>query len=201
MKDSPYQVEEMMEESALSRQLKMFAVFNMFGYGSLWFVGENIWKAKLPESYVQREDRVEHPAICLQNGATDCGIHVAVPMWYGTTPRKDSEKDQRLIHAGKRYVLKNFNNDPDDADHSTMFGSFRPVPIEREYLGRDIVLASDFAEGRKQVGKLTRERVENERRERYKNIMRRNTARKLSSEELERLRRFTRAFLSLGTKE
>ena len=111
MKDSPYQVEEMMEESALSRQLKMFAVFNMFGYGSLWFVGENIWKAKLPESYVQREDRVEHPAICLQNGATDCGIHVAVPMWYGTTPRKDSEKDQRLIHAGKRYVLKNFNND------------------------------------------------------------------------------------------
>ena len=201
MEDSSYQVEETMKETVLSRQLKMFAVFNMFGYGSLWFVGENIWKAKLPESYVQREDRVEHPAICLQNGATDCGIHVAVPMWYGTTLRKDSENDQRLIQAGKRYVLKNFNNDPNDADHDTMFGSFRPVPIEKDYLGRDIVLASDFEEGRKQVGKLTRERVENERRERYKNIIRRNTARKLNLEELERLRRFTRVFLSLSHKE
>ena len=198
MEDSSYQVEEKMKETALSRRMKAFAMLNLFGYGSLWFVGENIWKEKLPESYVQREDRDVHPAICLQGGNVECGIHAAVPMWYGTTPRMDKEKDRQLVQTGKRYVLKNFNNNPDDAEHLTMFGSFRAVPIEKDRVGRDVTLAGDFEEGRKQVGKPTRERLEHERKERNRNMIRLNTARRLNSQELDELRRFTRKFVSLA---
>lgn len=178
MEGRPYQGEETMNETSLSRRMQAFAILNLFGYGSLWVVGENIWKAKLPECYVQRENRMEHPAICVQNESVDRGIHAAVPMWYGTTLDTDRRRHLGLVRAGKRYVLKNFYNNPKEAKHRTMFGDFRPVPIEKEYLGiSSIVMKSD---------------------EKRKNMIRRNTARCLDAHEKEELRRFTRVFFALG---
>ena len=178
MEGRPYQGEETMNETSLSRRMQAFAILNLFGYGSLWVVGENIWKAKLPEYYVQREDRMEHPAICVQNDSADSGIHAVVPMWYGTTLHGDREKDKRLVREGKRYAVKNFYDDTNDKCHITMFGNFKPVPIEKDCYD------------------LSSAATKNE--ERRKNKIWRNTKRCLDVHELDGLRRFSRRFLAIG---
>ena len=42
MEDSSSQDEETTKEKVLSRRMKAFSVLNLFGYGSLWFAGENV---------------------------------------------------------------------------------------------------------------------------------------------------------------
>lgn len=171
MKESTYQVEDVMKEAALSRRMRLFAMLDVFGYGSLWFVGENIWKAKLPASYVQREDRLGHPGICLQNASADGGVHAVAPMLYGSTLHMDREKTLRLVRLGVLYVVTNFTGK--DAERKTKFGDFRPVMIEKNLLGRD--------------------RKDDEKR---KNMIWRND-RELTAREMDELKRFTRRFISL----
>lgn len=177
MKESTYKVEDAMNKTALNRRLEMFATLNVFGYGSLWFVGENIWKVKLPTSYVQREDRAEHPGICLQNASADGGVHAVAPMLYGSTLHMDREKTLRLVRLGVLYVVTNFTGSEKDTKHKTKFGDFRPVMIEKSYFGRDGVALKDA--------------------EKRKNMIRLNKNRKLDVREMDELKRFTRKFISL----
>ncbi len=164
-----------MEDVSLERKLRAILTCSC-GFGSLWRVGENLWKKVLPPSYVQREDRVEHPGICLGTSRETCVLHAAVSMWHGTTPSR--EIDFVLIAKGMRYVIKDFYND--EPNHKTMFGHFSAVPIQVTSVDAAPNAASRLSVDQK------------------KNSLRPNHNRKLSPKEKEELRAFARRFYSIG---
>ena len=164
-----------MEDVYLDRRLKAILALSC-GFGSLWNVGENLWKKELPPSYVQREDREGHPGICLGTARETCALHAAVSMWHGTTPSR--EKDFDLIARGVRYVVKDFYSD--DPNHKTMFGHFSAIPIQVTAID-----AAPKADERLSV-------------DQKKNTVRPNLNRVLSQKEKEELRAFARRFYSIG---
>ena len=60
----------------LARRLQAICKLLKFDFGSLWWVGENIWKEKLGGRYFQREDRVHLPAICLATSQPEPCLHI-----------------------------------------------------------------------------------------------------------------------------
>ncbi len=172
-----------MNDDYLTRRLQAICKLIKFDFGSLWFVGENIWKDKLGSAYHQREDRTRHPAICLATSQPEQCLHAAVKMWHGTTPK--GGKDARLIDAGKRFVMENFDNKGDG--HLTMFGHFNAVPIEIENVhAHPPRIFKD-------------EKAEDEGNRKYKSIIVANdTGRTMSDMEKEELRKFTRRFYKIG---
>ena len=101
-----------------------------FAFGTLWWVGENLWGALLPRegenSYVQRRDRHAHPGLCTLK--TSGAIHAVVPMMYGS---------HRRVEGGFPVALGGV------ADGITHFGAFAPVPIgldcfaKRDHFAKD----------------------------------------------------------------
>lgn len=187
-----------MNDDLLSRRLQAICKLIKFDFGSLWFVGENIWKDKLRSAYHQREDRTSHPAICLATTQPEQCLHAAVQMWHGTTPKGGI--DARLIDAGKRFVLKDFSNSGDD--HLTMFGHFNAVPIEIEnvHAHPPRVFTDEEVDGEgERQSKQSRLRAEEDRRRKLKSIIVANdSGRRMTDEEKEELRKFTRRFYSIG---
>ena len=115
-----------MENESLTRRLKAINALMSFSYGSLWVVGENIWKEKLvAKGYDLNSNRREHPGVCIQGSFGTEQLHVAIPMLYGTSGRMNPA-----------YTITNFYNDPKDKRHVTYFGAyFGAVPIEITKIG------------------------------------------------------------------
>ena len=182
-----------MENESLTRRLKAINALMSFCYGSLWIVGENIWKAKLAaKGYDIGSNRVVHPGICIQGAVGGEQLHSVVPMLYGTSGK-----------MSPAYRVTNFFNDPREKDHITYFGAyFGAVPIEVDKVGSRRVLDSDFPEVKKTLSKqeMARQSVIQEKRdEAVKDIVRPNTARRqLNTWETTELKNFTRRYLSIA---
>ena len=182
-----------MENESLARRLKAINALMSFNYGSLWIVGENIWKAKLAaKGYDLGSDRVAHPGICIQGAGGGEHLHSVVPMLYGTSGK-----------IKPAYAIKDFFNDPKEREHITYFGSyFGAVPIEVSKVGSRRVLDSDILEVRETLSKqeMAKQRVfQEERNDTLKDIVRPNTARRqLTTYETAELRNFTRRYLSIA---
>ena len=182
-----------MENESLTRRLKAINELMRFNYGSLWIVGENIWKAKLAaKGYDLDSNRVAHPGICIQGAVGGEQLHSVVPMLYGTSGK-----------MSPAYQVTNFFNDPREKEHITYFGSyFGAVPIEVDKVGSRRVLDSDFPEVKKTLSKqeMARQSVIQEKRdEAVKDIVRPNAARRqLNTWETAKLKNFTRQYLSIA---
>lgn len=182
-----------MENEALARRLKAINRLISFNYGSLWNVGENIWKAKLvAKGYDLASDRVSHPGICVQGASGREHLHSVIPMLFGTSGKMTPA-----------YQVINFFNDPRETEHITYFGSyFGAVPIEVEKLRPRQVLDSDFTEVRKTLSRQEKARqriLQKKRNEALKNIVRANDKRKqLNAGETAELRNFMRRYLSIA---
>ncbi len=100
------------KEIQLERLLSLYATVGAFDFGTIFRIGENIWAQKLPDSYVQRDDRCGHPGICVSKSE---GIMMVVPMLYGT-----SNEDKRSLPL---------NIDGEDPKRLTYFGHFNSVEI------------------------------------------------------------------------
>lgn len=189
-----------MNDDYLTRRLQAICKLLKFDFGSLWFVGENIWKEKLGGRYFQREDRTSHPAICLATEQPEPCLHAAVKMWHGTTP--GGRNDERMIETRKRFVIKNFDNKGDG--HRTMFGHFSAVPIEIDNVHAHpprILKEEDEApnSNRERQSKQSRFRAEEDRRRKLKSVIVANdSGRTMSDSEKEELRDFARRFYSIG---
>lgn len=182
-----------MQDESLTRRLKAINALMSFSYGSLWIVGENIWKAKLgSKGYDLASNRISHPGICIQGAVGGERLHSVVPMLYGTSGK--------MFPA---YRITNFFNDQNDAEHVTYFGSyFGAVPIEVDKVGARRVLDLDFPEVKKALSKqeLSRQSAIQEKRdEALKEIIRPNVARRqLNAWETAELKKFTRRYLSIA---
>ncbi len=191
-----------MDDDYLTRRLQAICKLIKFDFGSLWFVGENIWKDKLGSAYHQREDRTSHPAICLATSQPEKCLHAAVKMWHGTTPK--SGKDEQLIKAGWRFVLENFGNETEKGlkSHKTMFGHFDAVPIEIENVHAHpprVFTDEEVDDEGERQSKQSRFRAEEDRRRKLKSIIVANdSGRRMTDEEKEELRKFTRRFYAIG---
>ena len=188
----------MKSESLTPRLQAMFKLMK-FDFGSLWYVGEAIWEEKLPSSYVRKKDRVNHPGICLNTASPTPSIHAAIMMWHGTTVK--CESDYERIKSGRAFALHNFGNEEalGKNEHLTMFGHFSAVPIELNKIGTNIRLESDFDSILADKSKQSKSRMEADKRRKLMNIVVPNyTGRKMSDDEKEELRRFTRRFYSIG---
>ena len=100
-----------------------------FSLGSLWCVGENLWKQSLPKFYDQKSDRVSHPGVCID--APNKGIHATVSMLDGTHSR-DYHKP-----------LVSFRLD--DSTGLTYFGHFGPIKMLWEDFQRKIKKSAKWA--------------------------------------------------------
>jgi len=182
-----------MENESLTRRLKAINALMSFSYGSLWIVGENIWKAKLTtKGYDLDSNRVAHPGICIQGAAGGEQLHSVVPMLYGTSGKMTPA-----------YRVTNFFNDPHETEHITYFGSyFGAVPIEVDKVGSRRVLDSDFPEVKKTLSKqelVRQSTMQAKRDEALKDIVRPNAARRqLNIWETAELRDFARRYLSIA---
>ncbi len=181
-----------MENESLERRLKAINALMSFSYGSLWIVGENIWKAKLvSRGYDANSTRIAHPGICLQNAlGRDC-LHAVVPMLHGTSGK-----------VRPAYTIKNFFNEKGEEEHISYFGSqFGAVPIEIEKVGGRRVLDSDFPGVRSDMSKQQQRKlrmIEEKRDEGLKNVMRPNEGRRqLNMVEVSELRKFARRYLAI----
>lgn len=181
------------EVDNFTRRQKAICKLMQFAYGSLWVVGENIWKEKLASrGYDANSNRLVHPGICLQ-GATgsDC-LHSVVPMLHGTSNR-----------TYPAYKVTNFFNKLGEEKHISYFGyKFGAVPIEIERIGAGRVIATDFSEEEHddfKIGKKIQQMMEAKRNAQLKDIVRQNSNRpQLNCDEVAELRRFARRFLSIG---
>lgn len=184
-----------MDTTALERRLQAIQKLLDCSFGSLWFVGEDVWVEKLPSWYVLRNDRIGHPGICLNNNENAVCLHAAMMMWHGSTPR--SQKDERAIENGKRFVVHNFMND--DPKHRTMFGHFSAVAIDKTSIGSRTFVETDFDSEIPEKSKQSKMRMNKDKARKWKSVVVPNgTGRRLSDEEKANLRAFTRKFYAIG---
>lgn len=112
------------ETTNFERRMNAVCQLMNFGFGSLWTVGENIWKAKLrPQGYDENSNRVGHPGICVEENRAE--VRESVYMLYGTSNKSEPA-----------YALMNFYNEGAMEHHKTYFGHYQAVPIELKYVGR-----------------------------------------------------------------
>ena len=181
-----------MQDESLIRRLKAINALMSFDYGSLWVVGENIWKAKLgAKGYDLASNRIAHPGICIQGATGGERLHSVVPMLYGTSGR-----------MSPAYQVINFFNNSKDAKHITYFGSyFGAVPIEVNNIGSRRVLDSDIPKSRSvklDGGRARKHLMKAARDEKLKDMIRPNAGKShLTVSELEGLRNFTRRYISI----
>lgn len=184
-----------MNNEALERRLQAINALMTFSYGSLWIVGENIWKEKLvPHGYDAGSTRIAHPGICLQYANEGDRLHAAVPMLYGTSSRSRSRP---------AYEVKNFFNEKGEEDHVSYFGGcFGAVPIEIEKIGCRRVVDTDLPGACNALSKQKQERlraIAAKRDEELKNVMRPNGGRRqLNTKEVDELRNFVRKHLAIA---
>lgn len=116
-----------MNNETLTRRLQAIRLLMDISFGSLWIVGEKLWQEKLVSfGYDRRSTRCGHPGICVRGDAEDAGLHATVPMWYGTSRRKEPS-----------YQVRNFFNESGRAEqaHVTYFGHFQAVQIDLRHMG------------------------------------------------------------------
>ncbi len=182
-----------MGNEALERRLRAINKLMSFNYGSLWIVGENIWKAKLvPRGYDVNSTRIAHPGICIQNAESEDKIHAVIPMLHGTSGK-----------TYPAYQIRNFFNEKGEENHICYFGvRFGAVPIEVERIGARRILDTDLPGIRERLSKQDLKRIkkiEMKRSEEQKNIVRPNDARRqLNTCEVAELRVFVRRHLSIA---
>ena len=117
------------ENESLERRLEAIGQLVKFSFGSLWTVGENLWKRMLvPKGYDAKSTRDGHPGICVRETSHDVGLHSTVQMWYGTSNMKNPA-----------YKIENFYNSTKEKEkeHVTYFGHFQAVPIPISALGSE----------------------------------------------------------------
>jgi len=180
-----------MENEALTRRLRCLCQLMSFGYGTLWIVGENLWKDELiPKGYDSESTRIAHPGICIQESGADAGLHATVPMWYGTSNKKSTS-----------YQIYNFFNIAGDESHITYFGHYQAVPIGLEHVGARSVIDSDFSEVRKELEGGTKaklDKIAKQRQDKLKGLLLANEGRKeLRPGEKQELRAFIRKNLAI----
>ncbi len=180
-----------MNNETLTRRLQAIRQLMDISFGSLWIVGEKLWQEKLvPFGYDRRSTRCGHPGICVRGNAEDAGLHATVPMWYGTSRRKDPS-----------YQVRNFFNESGRAEqaHVTYFGHFQAVQIDLRHMGSRPVTDSDFRHWNPSVRRRDERRgVLSKQEEAMKNIVRPNAGRpRLEQQEIENLKSFMRENLSL----
>lgn len=188
-----------MENDALTPRLRAMFKLMKFEFGSLWFVGEDIWEVKLPSSYVRRSDRVNHPGICLNTISPTPSIHAAIRMWHGTTLKRES--DHERIKSGRVFALRNFGNEAarGKGEHITIFGHFCAVPIELNKIGTTPRLESDFDLALVGKSKQAKRRMKTDKERKLMGVVVPNdTGRQMNDEEKEEMRKFTRRFYSIG---
>ena len=193
IEESTYQNGGQMENEALERRLRAINTLMSFSYGSLWIVGENIWKSKLvPRGYDANSTRVAHPGICVQKAEAKDKIHAVVPMLYGTSGK-----------TSPAYQIRNFFNEEGEEKHICYFGvHFGAVPIEIEKIRARRILDTDLPGVRNGLSKQELKKIkkiEMKRSEEQKNIVRPNRARnQLNTCEVAELRAFIRRHLSIA---
>ena len=180
-----------MENGALTRRLRCLCQLMKFGYGTLWVVGENLWKERLiVKGYDKDSTRTGHPGICVQESTEDSGLHATVPMWYGTSNKRNIA-----------YRVYNFFNKSGEENRITYFGHYQAVPIGLEHIGSRQIIDSDFSEVRNEMESGTRsklDRIALKRQEKQKNLLMVNDGKKeLKPCEISELRSFIRKNLSL----
>lgn len=191
--ESTYQNGGQMENESLDRRLRAINALMSFSYGSLWIVGENIWKSKLvSRGYDVNSTRVAHPGICVQNAESNDKIHAVVPMLHGTSGK-----------TSPAYQIRNFFNEEGEENHVCYFGvHFGAVPIEIGKIGARRILDTDLPGVRDGLSKQELKKIkkiEVKRSEEQKNIVRPNKARRqLNTCEIAELRAFVRRHLSIA---
>lgn len=191
--ESTYQNGGQMGNEALERRLRAINMLMSFSYGSLWVVGENIWKSKLvSRGYDANSTRVAHPGICVQDAGSEDKIHAVVPMLHGTSGK-----------TSPAYQIRNFFNEEGEENHICYFGvRFGAVPIEIEKIRARRILDTDLPGVRDGLSKQELKKIkkiEMKRREIQKNIVRPNEARRqLNTYEVAELRAFVRRYISIA---
>jgi hypothetical protein len=100
------------EEADFDRMRRLFSALNMAHFGSLWFVPEDIWKARHEGTYDENSTRTGHPGCSLRPISGGCSLG-PVPLLHGSSKR-----------AGQAVPVSNVLN---AEGHTTFFGGLPPV--------------------------------------------------------------------------
>ena len=106
------------EVSALQRRMDAILKLNIFLFGSIWAVGEELWKQALPLGYDGESVREMHPGLCTRPPSAAM-ISATVMMLFGSHSREGRRRS---------FIV----DDPlDEGDtHPCYFGAFPPVGLD-----------------------------------------------------------------------
>jgi len=116
-------------EEVHGRRLAMLLNTTVFiGYGSLWWVKEDVWESALAkQEYRRRMDRDAHPGLCIMKDKVfSTTLNAVAPMLHGSSNRniRSGQLTVRDLVAGRR--------------KPTYFGHLRPVGLGlRDFMNRD----------------------------------------------------------------
>ena len=125
--DGSYPIKMSVEEASYWRKLELICKLGLFPFGSIWAVGEKLWREVLPsDQYDQDSGREMHPGLCTEPPDART-FPAAVRMFFGTHSCNSNVK--------KHFVVENLFDDGDQKP--CHFGSFPPAAIDPTYYGKD----------------------------------------------------------------
>ena len=127
--DAPYIMRMTVEEASYWRKLELICKLGLFPFGSIWAVGEDLWRQVLPiDEFDPDSGREMHPGICTEP-PDNRTFPAAVRMFFGSHSK------------GKGGYLKQWFKVMDLFDEGDKkpcwFGAFPPAAIDPTYYGND----------------------------------------------------------------